>query len=217
MKNSKATKEACERLHSNEPAFKKAGNIEFLFFIIGLVLVMLTIRAFLVEPVRVEGESMINTLQDGERCFVEKVSYLFAAPKQGDIVIIRFPDRGRETFVKRVVATGGQTISLGSEMEVDPETNVAKIRYFVLIDGERLDESAYSDTMLFDEGWPNIPITCEGSQGGSFTVPEGYVFVMGDHRTNSLDSRRVGPIPLSDVVGRVHGTVYPFNGIRKVK
>lgn len=217
MNNKKNTRSACEQLHSGEKAFKTAGNIEFLLFIIGLLIAMFAVRAFLVEPVRVEGESMINTLQDGERCFVEKVSYLFSSPKQGDIVIVRFPERGRETFVKRVVAVGGQTISLGSENVIDPETNEVSIRYFVLIDGERLDESAYENTMYFDEGWPNIQISCEGSRGGSFTVPEGYVFVMGDHRTNSHDSRKVGPIPLCDVVGRVHGTVYPFKDIRKVK
>ena len=203
-------------MHSEESAFKTADNIEFLFFIIGLVLAMFAIRAFVVEPVRVEGESMINTLRDGERCFVEKVGYLFTSPKQGDIVIVRFPDRGRETFVKRIVAVGGQTVSLGSENAIDPDTGEVTVSYFVLIDGERLDESAYEATMLFDKGMPNINITCEGSRGGSFTVPEGYVFVMGDHRTNSLDSRRVGPIPLSDVVGRVHATVYPFKDIRKV-
>ena len=217
MDNRKKTKNACEKLHNGEKGFKAAGNIDFLIFIVGLILAMLCVRAFVLEPVRVDGPSMMNTLQDGERCIVEKLTYRFTDPKAGDIVIIHFPGRGNESFVKRVIATAGQTVALGYEMVSDPVTNAVSKNYYVLIDGERLDESSYSETMLFDEGWQNIPITCEGSVDGVYTVPEGCVFVMGDHRTNSQDSRYVGAIPLYDVVGKIHGVMYPFSAVRKVK
>lgn len=213
-KTEKYTRAASEKLHSKESGYKSASNIEFLMFIVGLALVLLAIRAFIFEPVRVDGRSMQNTLQDGERCIVEKVSYWAAKPKAGDIVIVHYPGRGADSFVKRVVATGGQTIELREELAVDPETHIAEMKYRIYIDGEVLDESAYEDTMLFD---PTFYSEWKACEDGKLTVPEGYVFVMGDHRTNSHDSRYVGPIPLSDVVGRVHGVLYPFNDIRFVR
>lgn len=214
--NSKNTKKLCEALHAKDPGYKSASNIDFMFFIIGLVIAMLIVRMFVVEPVRVEGPSMMNTLQDGERCIVEKLTFLVSRPQQGDIVIVHFPNKGREAYVKRVIATAGQTVQLGSEGVADPKTGIVTKRYFVLVDGVELDESLYADTMLFDDGRPNIEITCEGSFGGKYVVPEGCVFVMGDHRTNSHDSRAVGAIPLYDVIGLVRGVVYPFNKLRLV-
>lgn len=210
--NSKKTKRLCEALHDKEPGYRSAGNIDFLRFLVWLVLIMLAVRAFVFEPVRVDGPSMQNTLQNGERCFVEKVGYLFTAPKQGDIVIIHFPGREKEAFVKRVVAVAGQTVEVRKIKSDDPLKSEMK----VFIDGELLDESAYEATMLIDSITRYSGVVCEGAEDGKFTVPEDCIFVMGDHRTNSTDSRMVGPIPLSYVVGRVHGVVYPFKSIRKV-
>lgn len=215
-KNSKNTKKLCEALHAKDPGYRAASNIDFILFIVGLVIAMLVVRMFVVEPVRVEGPSMMNTLQNGERALVEKVSFMFTKPKQGDIVIVHFPNKGNEAYVKRVIATEGQTVRLGTENVTDPKTGSVSKRFFVLVDGVELDESLYADTMLFDEGRPNIDITCEGSVAGTYVVPEGCVFVMGDHRTNSHDSRAVGAIPLYDVIGLVRGVVYPFNKMRLV-
>jgi len=216
-RNDRITRKVCEVMHEKEPGYRAASNIDFLLFIVGLVLVLLALRAFVLEPVKVDGPSMMNTLQDGERCVVEKVSYWFTKPKAGDVVIIHFPEYGNTAFVKRVVATAGQTVEVRSVQETDPDTGTAKLVYRVFVDGVALDETAYSETMLLDKGWTYIPVRCEGSNGGVYTVPEGCVFVMGDHRTNSKDSRDVGAIPLSDVVGRVHGVMYPFNKARGIR
>ena len=216
--SAKSTRKLAEALHAKDEGYKTAGNIDFIIFLAGLIVTMLIIRAFVFEPVRVDGPSMMNTLQNDERCIVEKLSYIFSSPKQGDIVIIHFPGRGSEAFVKRVIATEGQTVELGSEQVTDPETNRTETKYFILVDGVRLDESAYEDTLLYNEGWENIPLRSPGSQNGVFTVPKGHIFVMGDHRTNSKDSRdrEVGAIALSQVVGRVRGVMYPLSGIRLV-
>ena len=214
--NLKATRRVCEKLHEKEHGFKSASNIEFLIFLGGLLITLLAVRAFLFEPVRVDGESMLNTLYDGERCIVEKVGYWFNAPKAGDIVIVHFPERGSESFVKRVVAVGGQTIELESELEEDPATGVSKAVNYLVVDGVRVDESAYEATMLLDlPAYSPWNISFEAA-GRKYVVPEGCVFVMGDHRTNSHDSRAVGPIPLSSVVGRVHGVLFPVSHFRTV-
>ena len=213
MKAEKRTKQACEKLHSKDSGYKAASNVEFALFIAAMMIALFAIRAFIFEPVRVDGESMQNTLQDGERCVVEKVSYWFTKPKAGDIVIIHFPGRGSQSFVKRVIATEGQTIELRGTLS---RTLKGGRDFEILIDGEALDESAYGDNMLIDPAvFSDWSISGAGTDG-KYVVPEGCVFVMGDHRTNSMDSRRVGPIPLYDVVGRVHGVLYPFDRMRSV-
>lgn len=216
-RNLNATRQVCEKLHEKDKGFKSASNIDFLIFIGGLLVALFAVRAFLFEPVRVDGESMLNTLYDGERCMVEKVSYWFAKPKAGDIVIVHFPDRGSESFVKRVVATEGQTIELEREVVTDPKTNAESFHNYILVDGVRLDESEYEATMLLDQPAYSPWSISYVSSGSTYVVPEGCVFVMGDHRTNSHDSRAVGPIPLDDVVGRVHGVLFPLSNMRKVR
>ncbi|MBR3383014.1 MAG: signal peptidase I [Clostridia bacterium] len=212
MKNNKKARTASEKLHSKDKGYKLASNLDFFIFIAGLLVALFTVRAFIFEPVRVDGESMQNTLQNDERCVVEKVSYWFTRPKAGDIVIVHYPDRGNDSFVKRVVATGGQTIELVGELARGAD---GKPLFKILVDGIPLDESAYEPNMLIESAVFS-PWSITGQGEGGYTVPEGYVFVMGDHRTNSHDSRRVGPIPLSSVVGRVHGVLYPFNRMRSV-
>ena len=214
--NLKSTKRICEKLHEKEHGFKAASNIDFLLFIGGLLITLLAVRAFIFEPVRVDGESMLNTLYDTERCIVEKASYWFTSPKAGDIVIVHFPERGNESFVKRVVATGGQTIEFMTEQVTDPATGAISNKNYLLVDGVRLDESKYESTMLLDQPAYSQWNVSFGGAGKKYTVPEGCVFVMGDHRTNSHDSRAVGPIELSSVVGRVHGVLFPLSHFRTV-
>ena len=214
-------KERVELLHKHDQGYRANSNWHFLLYLAGLLIAVFAIRAFIFEPIRVDGESMQNTLQDNERCFAEKVSLWFASPKAGDIVIVHYPNRGKDTFVKRVVATAGQTVKIVKGSSKGAETAV-------YVDGVALDESAYKDGFRLDENWNYT--TIQPVPGESYysydaehdtyecTVPEGCVFVMGDHRTNSHDSRSgdVGPIPLYNVIGRVRGVIYPFDKLRRV-
>ena len=210
MSKEKKIRELTEIIHKNDAGYRSSSNIHFLLYLVGLMIAVLAIRAFVFEPIRVDGESMLNTLVDTERCMVEKVSYWFVPPKSGDVVIVHYPDRGNTTFVKRVIATAGQTVEIKAASDKGSASP-----YVVYIDGEPLDESAYLDTLCFD-----APVVSTIIQYGDHTctVPEGSVFVMGDHRSNSHDSRysEVGVIPLSEVIGRVRGVMYPIGSIRPV-
>jgi len=185
-----ALQKDAELLHANHKPHRKRENRDFLIYLTIVLLVAFSIRLFIFEPVRVSGDSMYPNLLDGERMFVEKVSLWFEEPQRGEIIICRYPNDSRN-IVKRIVALPGETV---------------EIRWGVLyVNGKALDESAY---------W-NAPIY--GSYGPS-KVPEGCVFVMGDNRDVSLDSRSysVGPIPYNRIIGRVHYVIFPFSSFRPV-
>ena len=130
---------------------------------------------------------MYPTLVNAEDMFVEKLTYTVSQPKRGDIIIIcRYPGRP-ENIVKRVIGLPGETISI--------------VDGCVYINGEQLDESAYwNDSILGDMA----PVT----------IPEGSIFVMGDNRNESADSRMVGPLPFCKIFGKVQAVVFPFDVAR---
>ncbi len=176
---------AAETFHEKDSAYKRDSNIQFYLYLIAVVVAALALRLFIFEPVRVDGNSMYDTLLDGERMFVEKVSYWFEAPKQGEIVIVYYPGY-TVSCVKRVIATAGQTIYIEDGQ--------------VYVDGAPLDESAYYTGLMYGDMAP-------------VTVPENSIFVMGDNRNDSKDSRAdsVGCIPYYRVVGKCRAIIWPLS------
>ena len=151
--------------------------------------VMLLIFTFIARPATVDGESMLPTLEDGDRLII---SNLFYEPAPGDIVVLcgeADREEGRN-LIKRIIAVGGQTI------DIDFETGE------VTVDGEVLDEPYILERTHLDEG-TEFPLT----------VPEGEVFVMGDNRNASRDSRSlsVGTVKEEYIVGRVLFRFFPFD------
>ncbi len=151
--------------------------------------VMLLIFTFIARPATVDGESMLPTLRNGERLVI---SNLFYEPAPGDIVVLcgeADREEGRN-LIKRIIAVGGQTI------DIDFETGE------VTVDGEMLDEPYILERTHLDEG-TEFPLT----------VPEGEVFVMGDNRNGSRDSRSlsVGTVKEEYIVGRVLFRFFPFD------
>jgi signal peptidase I len=147
------------------------------------------IRTVLVEPFVVPTGSMIPTIMIGDRVLAEKLTYRFLhSPKPGDIVVFPDPKGEHPHLIKRVIATGGQTVDLREGK--------------VVVDGKELDEP-------YTHGKPSIafpiaPITFP------YRVPEGRLWVMGDNRTNSADSRVFGAIEESSVQGRGVWTYWPL-------
>lgn len=177
-----------EQLHKKHPDCRRKDNIDFLLYLATVILVLLALRTFIGEPIQVDGPSMLPTLEDGERMLVEKVSYWFGEPQRGDIIICYYPGY-EESCVKRVIGLPGETVQV--------------VNGSILIDGSVLDERAYWRDWIDEDMDP-------------VTVPEDSVFVVGDNRNWSKDSRApdVGCIPYEEIMGRAICVFWPQSGMR---
>ena len=149
--------------------------------------VLLLAMTFFCRQITVNGDSMNNTLQSNDRLLVLNFMY---TPQCGDIVVCTHGESLKEPIIKRVIAVEGQ------HLEIDYMNDR------VIVDGEVLDET-YAKGMT---------IRLSNSTSIPDVIPEGYVFVMGDNREDSLDSRsrRVGLIPVENIIGKAVYRIYPF-------
>lgn len=149
--------------------------------------ILLTVLSIFLRQVTVDGGSMNDTLHDGDRLLVTAFGY---TPKCGDIVVIAHGETLDEPIIKRVIATEGQTLF------IDYDTGE------VVVDGVLLKEYYIKGTTGVVRNMTEIPST----------IKEGYVFVMGDNREHSKDSRNaeVGLIPVENIVGKAFYRIYPF-------
>ncbi len=162
---------------------------EVLETIVPAVLIALLINLFLAQATRVYGQSMEPNLHTDQRLIVEKLSYNsylrqylgFDGPQQGDVVVIRMPDQNNELLIKRVIGLPGDQIEIHDGR--------------VFVNGEMLNE-------------PYLTTATAGSFGPT-TVPPLHIFVLGDNRAFSNDSRSFGTVPLSDVIGRAWFSYWP--------
>jgi signal peptidase I len=180
------TGEAAEPVTQQRKRLVSPGTrnaIEWVVVIGGAILITILLRTFAFQTFYIPSASMVPTLQVGDRIVVNKLPDDF---HRGNIVVFEKPDAwnaAHAVLIKRIVGLPGETI------EIRDNT--------VFIDGDELIE----------------PYIAEGSvmgDYGPFTVPEGQVFVMGDNRTFSSDSRENGPVPLDDVVGRAALRIWPL-------
>lgn len=142
---------------------------------------------FFIKPVKVSGKSMNDTLFDGDLLIVSRQAYsLFGSPKNGDIIV--FPhinSYGKRLFVKRIIAVEGQRLEI--------KNSVVKI-----------------DGIVQKEEYLNYAFT-EGNI--DLLIPKGQVFVMGDNRENSSDSRSFGTVDIDDITGKVIFRLLPLSSI----
>ena len=186
-KELKKFRDAREELHKKDEPYRRAANSDFIIYLLTLMAVAIFIRTFIFEPVQCIGISMYPTLVGGEGMFTEKLTYTVSAPQRDDIIICRYPYH-TEKCVKRVIAVPGDRISISDGA--------------IYLNGEKLDESAYWDGYIENSEMPEV------------TVPERSLFVMGDNRNNSGDSRHVGFIPYWQVKGKVRAVMTPFSQAR---
>lgn len=146
-----------------------------------VVVALVLVRTFVAEPVRVRSTSMEPTLRSGAALVIDKLSYRWREPRRGEIVTSRDPTTG-EPIVKRVVAVAGDSIGIE--------------------DGRLVRNGAPVDESYIDND------DMDGYYFGPITVPDGHVFVLGDHRADSVDSRRYGPLAVGDLDGRLLWAVW---------
>ena len=160
--------------------------------IVVAIIVCVLLFSFAVRLVDVVGVSMNPTLESGDKVIV---SNLFYTPKQGDIIVFRKDEYRDEPLVKRIIAVEGQT--------VDIDFN----RGIVYVDGEPIDEPYIAEPTVDEEDFV-----------GPVTVDEGCVFVMGDNRNHSTDSRysSIGFVDERCIMGKVYFTIFPLKNFGSV-
>jgi signal peptidase I len=179
-----------ESLDPQPPHAPKKSNAwaEWIIVIVVAVTAALVVRAFVLQQFAVSGHSMDTTLHDGDRVLVNKLSYRMHNPNRGDVVVLKTVEgAGERDLIKRVIALPGESLEYRSCV--------------LYIDGRELIEP-YLDPEVV------TPTSCGGDQA-KLTVPADSVFVMGDNRGGSKDSRDIGPVSYQDLLGRAFVIIWP--------
>lgn len=161
-------------------------------FMVALIVVVLLLT-FVFRQVTVSGHSMEDTLSDKDRLIISSFMY---KPQYGDIVVISHGENYDDPIIKRVIATEGQSLSINYDTGE------------VSVDGVILDEEYIKGMTIRLRNPIDIPEK----------IPEGYIFVMGDNREGSLDSRsnEIGLIPVENIIGKAELRIYPFSSFGSV-
>ncbi|OEH93814.1 signal peptidase I [Bacillus solimangrovi] len=161
-------------------------------FIIAIALAAI-IRYFLFAPIIVDGESMVPTLQDQDRMIVNKVNYSIGEPQRFDVVV--FEATEDEDYIKRVIGLPGDHVAYKDDV--------------LYINGEPIDEPYLDELKKEIEGNLTFDFTLEELTGFD-VVPDGELFVLGDNRRPSVDSRLIGTIPMDKIIGEAQIVYWPI-------
>ena len=164
---------------------------EVLSTVLPALVIVLVVNVFLGEARRVEMQSMEPNLHENQRVIIEKVSYRFHPPRRDDIIVLRLPSLGptEPPLIKRVIGLPGETVEITNGQ--------------VYINGQPLDEP-----YLNQKTYPGMPPR---------VVPPNEVFVLGDNRGFSNDSRYFGFVPYSDIIGRACFRYWPLSALGPIR
>jgi len=174
-----------------EPAIetKKKSKLGSFFLEIFQTLIMALIFYFLIDSffprVRVENISMKPTLQPGELLLVNKLAYRLGEPHHGDVIVFHYPADPSEDYIKRLVGLPGDEIRVGNGL--------------VYINGQAMDEPY---------------IAAPPAYNGSWIIPDGMYFVLGDNRNQSSDSHSWGFVPKNNIVGKALFVYWPLDQVK---
>ena len=165
---------------------------EIIKIVVISLIIIIPIRLYVIQPFIVEGDSMEPNFHDGEYLVVDEISYRFALPQRGQVVVFHPPADPRNYYIKRIIGLPGETVEL--------KEGKIFIRNSEHPEGIRLNEANYLTQSSINEE-------------SLVELSEGEYFVVGDNRDNSLDSRRIGPIVFSSIKGKAFFRAFPFNSI----
>ena len=185
--------------HAAKPTTSWARTILSIVVMVAVVaLITVGLRMFVFVPYEIPSGSMEETIMPGDMVFSEKISYYMRSPERGDIVTFADPEVAGRTLIKRVIATEGQTVDL--------------IDGHVYVDGVMLDEPYVGSK----ESLPLARTAADVEVEFPYLVPDGHVWVMGDNREASQDSRYFGAIPVSSITGRAAMIYWPIGDVGKL-
>jgi signal peptidase I len=161
--------------------------------LVALVLAWL-IRFFLFAPIVVDGESMVTNLHNQDRLIINKISYNIGEVERFDIIVFKATET--KDYIKRVIGLPGESIMYRDDV--------------LYVDGEPVHEPFLKELKKQTSGNVTYDFTLEESIGRK-TIPEGHLFVMGDNRGRSKDSRNIGTIPIEDVIGEAAVQFWPLS------
>jgi len=156
-------------------------------------LIVIPIRLFIFQPFFVKGQSMEPNFENGDYLIVDELSYRFKDPQRGEVVVFKYPNDISQRYIKRIIGLPGETI----------EIKDGKIEVFNQQSEKVLKETSYLPQGTFTSGDMSI------------ILKEGEYFVLGDNRFASADSRRWGPLPQKDIIGRVFFRAWPLATLAK--
>lgn len=171
-------------------------------FVIALLLALI-VRKFFFSPIIVDGPSMQPTLYDRDQMIVNKFIYNFKKPERFDIVIFHASEE--KDFIKRVIGLPGEHVAIQDNK--------------LYINGEEVDQPFLRHNETTPIVYPIITndFSLEMLPGNHEVIPEGYVLVLGDNRSNSTDSRSIGLISMDQIVGKTNLVYWPFERMHFVK
>jgi signal peptidase I len=164
-----------------------------------LTLVLFGVARFSLQNFKVDGTSMVPTLQNGEYILVDKISYRLHGdlPARGDIIVFKYPQDTSRDFIKRVIGLPGDRVA------IEPAGGT----YRAFVNGKMLEEPYINGPI--DQAYP---ADCANAKTCTpHVVPPGTLFVMGDNRNLSFDSRMWGDLPKNDIIGRALISYWPLS------
>jgi signal peptidase I len=163
---------------------------EIVVFIILAVVIVLPIRLFVAQPFVVDGASMHPTFETSDYLIVDELTYHFAAPHRGDVIVFRYPGNPKIFYIKRIIGLPGESVQINSGKVTVTKTN--------------------GTTLTLTEPYAVVE---DATYNLNTTLASDQYFVMGDNRPESSDSRVWGPLPKKNIIGRAYLRLLPLNEV----